>query len=357
MTSRNGRELDLRRDLMMMVGRIAIIIFAVEVHIMVALNQIKIEPPLVDWVDATVLTVIASPIIYYAVARPFLMAARDAESRLEMQLVEMQRLLESNERLRVSLQQASASTADTLERTLQKIGSDLHDGPAQLLTFSMLHLERLKPVAAKAGDKKTFDLEKHRQVLGDVLREVRSISSGLTLPELAGLSLLGTIELVVRRHGELTGITVELATKELPQHPPIAIKATAYRLIQEALSNSYRHGRATRQWVEARGDGGVLTLVVGDDGIGFTAGQPGTGLGIPGMRARVLSLGGDFAVQSQPGGGTCVMASLALEPTDAAIKIGADRPSQSSASVQCTRVHCAQSGTPRPSPTVQTQPP
>lgn len=325
MASRKGRELELRRDLMMMVGRIAVIVFAVEVHIMVLLDRIKIPAPWVDWVDAAVLTLIASPIIYYAVARPFVMAAREAESRLEEQLVEMQRLLESNERLRVSLQQASASTADTLERTLQKIGSDLHDGPAQLLTFSMLHLERLKPIAAKAGDKKTFDLEKHRQVLGDVLREVRSISSGLTLPELAGLSLLGTIELVVRRHRDLTGVAVELSTAGLPEHPPIAFKATAYRLIQEALNNGYRHGRASRQWVETRADGGVLTLIVRDDGTGFAAQKTGTGLGIPGMRARVLSLGGDFTVESQPGRGTRVMASLALGGT------GAARPARSNA--------------------------
>lgn len=307
-----GREVEIQHVLAGMVGRIAVIIFAIEVHLMLVIDLFKISPPWADWLDAAMLTLLASPIIYFGVARPFVTAARDAETRLEEQLVEMRGLLDSNERLRLSLQEASTSTADTLERTLQKIGSDLHDGPAQMLTFTMLHLERLKPIAALAGEQKVFDLDKHRQVLGDVLREVRSISAGFALPELAYLSLEATIELAVRSHRELAGIAVRIATEGIPQNPPLAIKTIVYRVIQEALSNGYRHGRATRQWVEARGSAGRLSIIVGDDGAGFVSDQRGTGLGIPGMRARVLSAGGDFAVQSQPGCGTRVTATFEI---------------------------------------------
>lgn len=314
MASNNGRDVELRHDLATMVFKIAIIIFAVEVHIMLFLNQISIPPPLEDWVDATALTLIASPIIYYGVARPFLMAARNAEKKLEAQLVEMQRLLESNERLRHSLQEASATTADTLERILQKIGSELHDGPAQLLTFSMLHLERLKPVVAQARDQKSaFDLDKHRQVLGDVLREVRTISAGLTLPELAELSLRDSIELAVRRNEELYGIHVAMAFDNLPADLPLTHKATIYRVVQEALGNGYRHGKANSQWLEARCSDDVLKISVRDNGCGIAAGRPGTGLGIPGMRARVRALGGDFTVESAPGAGTSVTAVFPLD--------------------------------------------
>ena len=126
-------------ELLAMVGRIACIIFSIEILIMAMLTvwDLRELGVMIDVLDPTILTVLASPIIYVLVARPFAEAAREANAKLKRQLEETQRLLEQNERLRSSLQEASESSADMHEKMLQKIGAELHDGPAQLLTYTL----------------------------------------------------------------------------------------------------------------------------------------------------------------------------------------------------------------------------
>lgn len=296
-----------------MVAKIGLIIFSIEAAIMLLMSQWDFTaiPYFQDLLDATSLTVLASPIIYYGVARPFSNAARHANASLREQLDETRRVLEQNEALRMSLQKANEATADAHDRILQKIGAELHDGPAQLLTYTLLQLRRLEPVAALARETGIkADLDKVLRVTGDALREVRAISTGLSLPELAGFSLAETIALAVRRHEELTGDKVGVAVRAVPEAVSLAHKVCAYRFVQEGLQNAHRHGAATTPRVTVEGSGrGSIT--VSDDGKGFDPSVPSTtGLGIIGMRARVEALGGHLKIQSAPGRGTVITAAF-----------------------------------------------
>ena len=171
------RKQPVTRELITMVGKIAFIVFTIEVLITLTvfsggeLNGKIVQDGLLD---GTILTLFASPFIYWWVARPFAEAARTARAELVEQLSETRRLLDQNEKLRASLQKMSENAAEINERILQKIGADLHDGAAQLLSFSLLKLDRLAPGLKIAGDKKGLaELEKMRGVLTDTLREVR----------------------------------------------------------------------------------------------------------------------------------------------------------------------------------------
>jgi signal transduction histidine kinase len=307
--------------LLVMVAQIALIIFSIEVAIMAALSHWDFRGlgMAVDVLDPVTLTLLASPIIYLWVARPFAQAAREANAALKQQLEDSQHLLDQNEKLRVSLQETSEMAAETHEKILQKIGGELHDGPAQLLTYMLLQLDRLAPVAELARDRKMqTDVEKFRRVLSDTLREVRAISTGLSLPELATTSIDETIALAIRRHEELTGAKVQLSLDPLPRAITLNQKICTYRFIQEALANSNKHAQAGTQLVSARG-GAQIVISVEDDGQGFTPEKAiGRGLGLTGMRARLQALGGRLDVQSAPGKGARVTASFSLETGQAA---------------------------------------
>ncbi len=146
-------------------------------------------------------------------------------------------------------------------------------------------------------------------------KEVRAISTGLSLPQLAELSLPETVIRAVRAHERRTSTRVKLEVAPLPEQAALPVKITVYRLIQESLNNSYRHAGGANQQIRAFMDGEVLALEISDEGPGFVP-QPAATfnghLGLAGMRERVESLGGTFSVKSEPGNGTQVTARLAL---------------------------------------------
>ena len=89
-----------------------------------------------------------------------------------------------------------------------------------------------------------------------------------------------------------------------------------YRIIQEALSNAYRHADGAGQRVEVTCHQGILALVVSDRGKGFEGvleADWDEHLGLLGMRERVESLGGDFSIVSEKGVGTEVRAQVPLD--------------------------------------------
>jgi signal transduction histidine kinase len=93
---------------------------------------------------------------------------------------------------------------------------------------------------------------------------------------------------------------------------PTEIEATAYFIVAEALTNVFKHARATRAAVRAAVQDGSLRVEVRDDGIGGA--DPG-GHGLLGMSDRVTVLGGRLNIVSPPGGGTVLAATLPLSPS------------------------------------------
>ncbi|WP_291842905.1 sensor histidine kinase [Bradyrhizobium sp.] len=237
----------------------------------------------------------------------------DQRAKLGDQVVELRGLLRQNENLRNRLQSSNETVADINERFLQRIGSDLHDGPAQLLTYAMIRLHKFESIIEKSGDSKDREeVARMRTALGDTLREVRQISSGLALPELEPISLANVIILAIDAHEEHTGTTVERSICELPDHAPQALKICVFRFIQESLTNAYRHadGKGQRVAVQANDD---LKIVVSDTGSGFTTIESGSNrLGLSGMRARIESIGGTLEIETNPGRGTRLTAIFNL---------------------------------------------
>lgn len=239
------------------------------------------------------------------------------EQRLQLtsRIAELKVLLDSNEELRARLLNSNVVIADINERILHRLGGDLHDGPAQLLTYALLRLGKLAPVIEKFGSAKDLEeLTSMRQALQDTLREVRNLSEGLSLPELASLNLEQSIRKAIAGHELHTNTSVQTHFENLSAPAPHAVKACAFRFVQEGLANAFHHADARGQQVRAKTHNARLEITVSDQGPGIAGlNGGGKGLGLLGLRARVEAVGGEMKVHSRTGEGTSLSVSIDLD--------------------------------------------
>ncbi len=217
------------------------------------------------------------------------------------------RLLAQNAELRRQIDESQRRLVEINDMLLRRVGVELHDGPAQLISFALLRLDGLRsPGSTLYGSATPGDLERIRAALQEALAELRSMAAGLTLPELSCVSPADVLRLAVRKHERRTATTVACELEGLPEQVPAAIKSCLYRFAQEALNNAYRHAGGRGQAVRAGCCAGTIEVEVADTGPGFEPGGENGGgrLGLLGMRERIMSLGGTLEIESRPGLGT-----------------------------------------------------
>ena len=236
---------------------------------------------------------------------------------LNERIEQLSRLLEENSALRDRAQQASRRVAEMNEQILRRIGSDLHDGPVQMLGMSVLRLDSLRDTVSIAGTdivkEAEVDISALRDGLRECLAEIRNLSSGLAPADIDRLSLTETLRVAAQRHERHTGTQVQVVADGLPDGVSLAIKSCFFRLVQEGLTNAFRHANGIGQMVTARSAGGIIEVSVLDRGPGIVADapqEPDGGLGVAGLRDRVESLGGEFEFSPRPDGGMRLSARL-----------------------------------------------
>lgn len=179
--------------------------------------------------------------------------------------------------------------------------------------MALLRLESLAPSEGAPNDSE--DLDMIRDALETAMGDLRAIAAGLRLPELEALSTAETVHRAVSDFERLTRSEVDIHTDSVPVDAPLPLKITIYRVLQEALANSYRHAPGSAQRVDLLTDDQDLVLRVADDGAGFdpeTVSGNGS-LGLAGIRERVEMLGGRVEVVSRIGTGTIVTARMPLQ--------------------------------------------
>ena len=241
---------------------------------------------------------------------------------LKIQVDRLTDLLSQNQELSERVSRASSQSAMINERFLRRISAELHDGPAQDLGYSLIRLDSVMD-KAEAHAKLTpelpsgsGELEEIQSSLQRAIKEIRAISSGLGLPELDALSLSETLERVVRSHEHRTHTRVKLDYADFGLTASLSTKITLYRLVQEALNNSFRHAHGVGQQVKARCADEVVYVEVNDSGPGFVSSRMNdqdSHLGLSGIRERVKSMGGYFKIDSTLGQGTCISATIPLQ--------------------------------------------
>ena len=214
-------------------------------------------------------------------------------------------------------------TNAAIEGERNRIARDLHDGPVQGVSAASLSLEAVL-LMLKAGeiDAGLGILSKVRSELSEEADNLRRLMSGLRPPLLEERGLIPALRETVDRFGRDNLVHTEFsgrASGEIPQD----LETLAYRVVQEALSNSAKHANPVSVTVAVETTGGQLRVEIIDDGEGFDAGKAREYLqsgrvGLASMRERVELANGTFMVHSAPGRGTTVVASLPMGAVPAA---------------------------------------
>jgi len=225
--------------------------------------------------------------------------------QVKAQLVESLRLSKHNEVLRERVAQAAQRSAAQSEKIMQRIGHDLHDGVAQHLSLASLRL-------GAAGLGPSGDAEIVRKSLANAMTELRAISRGLALPDLAMLSLTACAAQAVNDHNKSFGSDATFDDQsDVDVRVPYAAKLCVYRFLQEALANATRHAEATILNVGLVVDGREIEVTVSDNGRGFdqksqTGLREDGGQGLPGLADRAETLNGKIEINSSLGAGTTI---------------------------------------------------
>lgn len=230
-------------------------------------------------------------------------------------------------RMRENLERAMAQILEKDERMLGRIGLDIHDGPTQQLSVALLEVQLLEAdlADAEAGGRPAPaslrpSLGRIYETVGGALHEMRELIGHLRPTQFEDRRLSDILQDAVA--GFEARSDCRVTTEWEGEFPVNGVSATQritlFRILQEALSNAYRHGRATLVTVLARDEEAGTTLVVTDDGVGFDPeaaqrrrpGVPLQRFGLHGMRDRAQILGGTFEVTSAPGRGATVRVFL-----------------------------------------------
>jgi signal transduction histidine kinase len=202
-----------------------------------------------------------------------------------------------------------------------RIARDLHDVVAHNISVinvqanTALHLADRQPERAKQALATINDVSRH------ALAELRSVlgilcADGDAAPRLPAPGL-GELDTLVANM-TAAGLKVELEAEGSPVRLPASADLAAYRIIQEALTNSARHSGGLRAAVRVRYRASEVEIEVDDEGTtGIKPQRPaGTGSGIAGMTDRAQALGGQLTAGPRPGGGFRVTAVLPISGAD-----------------------------------------
>ena len=216
----------------------------------------------------------------------------------------------ANAESRAELTASRARVVTAGDEARRRIQRDLHDGAQQRLVSTVM---TLKLAREELGDATGPVVE----LVDEALAHAESANGELR--ELAHGILPGALS----RGGLRAGIAALVSRVRLPvsvdvtaERLPAALEATAYFILAEALTNTVRHARASSAQITAVVDRGVLRLEIRDDGVGGARSNGSSGL--LGLRDRAAALNGELRVDSPPGEGTVVIATLPIPASQAA---------------------------------------
>lgn len=227
------------------------------------------------------------------------------EVKFRRSLDALRRTVEERRELLVRLEGAQ-------EEERRRIAADIHDDSIQVMTAADL---RAQALATQIEDPELrAEAIELRELIGAAVERLRHLLFELRPPALDREGLVAALAAYSNGSEPVPAIVNGLTAE-----PPSEVRATLFRIAQEALTNAHRHAMASSISVSlSEGKGGVA-LVVADDGKGFdvrSIGAPEPGhIGLPTMIERAELAGGRCSVESEPGRGTTVSVWLPLSLT------------------------------------------
>jgi PAS domain S-box-containing protein len=234
-------------------------------------------------------------------------------------ITERKRAEEAVEKHRKDLQSLSAQLINAQEAERKRISQELHDQMGQALTAMSINLAAIgKELPSDLAPTIRERLAETSTLADQTLEQVRELSLDLRPSMLDDLGLVPTLRWYVNRYAKRLDIEVELEVIDLKERLPAEMETVLYRAVQEALTNVARHGQANKVRIHLERAKSQVSAFIEDNGQGFEAEEvarrtaPERGIGLLGIRERVISQGGRFSIQSRPGQGTRLSLEIPL---------------------------------------------
>ncbi|MCP3800360.1 sensor histidine kinase [Allokutzneria sp. A3M-2-11 16] len=227
-------------------------------------------------------------------------------------------LTEVNERLETAMRVNAGLQAQLLEQARetgiteerQRMAREIHDTIAQGLTGIITQLQ------AADGDpeQRQRHLDNAATLARESLSEARRSVHAVRPEALESARFPDALADVVRRWSKINGVAAEFTSTGSARPLHADVEVALLRTAQEALANVAKHARAERVGLTLSYMEDVVTLDVRDDGVGFSSTVDSSGFGLTSMRQRVDGLSGTLAVESEPGSGTAISATVPAIP-------------------------------------------
>ena len=213
-----------------------------------------------------------------------------------------------------ALSQMSRRLIEAHEQERTWVARELHDDINQQVALLAVNLERLKqdfPVMAPPV------IQRLEEILADVSglgSEIQALSHRLHSSKLEYLGIEAAAASFCRELSEKHGVQIDFHSDGVPKELPQEIALCLFRILQEGLQNAIKHSGSERFEVRLRGAPNEIELSVRDAGIGFAPEEVmrGRGLGLTSMRERLKLVHGELSIDSQPGLGTVIRATVPL---------------------------------------------
>jgi signal transduction histidine kinase len=218
-------------------------------------------------------------------------------------------------RISADLQLARERLVTTREEERRRLRRDLHDGLGAQLSALTIQAGTARRAVRRDPDAAERDLDLLQDELRSAIGDVRRLVHGLRPPALDEFGLVAAVRsrmLAFEGHYGIEETRLDVTGDEVPL--PAAIEVAVYRIVEEALTNASRHGRARHVAVTLRFSD-VLQLTIEDDGVGLPA-RYVPGVGVHSMRERAEELGGTFAIGPGQPLGTRIDVEIPLQAVE-----------------------------------------
>ncbi len=200
----------------------------------------------------------------------------------------------------------TVNLASIQEDIQQRLASELHDSTCQHLIAASLSLMRIRSHLGTSGEAERLCNEIDESI-DKALKEIRAFTYLLHPQDLTVDGLKATIEDYSRSFAARTSLHVSTSISAVADQLPFEHQRLLLRVTQEALTNVFRHAKATEVQIAIEVTDTHLRLTISDNGRGLDATRTkhgtaaiSTGVGIPAMRARLAQLGGTLEIYSNP---------------------------------------------------------
>jgi signal transduction histidine kinase len=259
-----------------------------------------------------------------AVAGTFTFFSQITDQQNETRKQMIAELADANHRLETTMEENAGLQAQLLTQAReagvaeerQRMAREIHDTLAQGLTGVITQLQALE-LANDRPEQWRRHLDTAMGLARESLAEARRSVQAVRPEALERARLPEALAEIVERWSAVSGVAAEITTTGTarPLHPEIEV--TLLRTAQEALVNAAKHAAASRVGLTLSYMEDVVTLDVRDDGVGGASARTQGGFGLTAMRQRVDRLAGTLEIESEPGAGTAISASVPAIPAEA----------------------------------------